>query len=157
MLTRESEKLTPDDIRDVESRLGIVIPGEVRDHYLQHNGGIPDPNCWMMDNSVWHCVQMFLPIKYGRRTLESVYKQGAEKGYLTKNLIPFGNDHGGNYFCFDETGRVYFCAMDVWSRELSDEANRKNATKLLAPSFNEFVAGLVPDPEKEEDEEDNDQ
>src|SRR5262249_49033456 len=156
MFLRESEKLTPDDIRALEAKLGFTIPIEVKEHYLRHNGGIPDPNCWMMENGEWHCIQQFIPMKYGRRTLDSVYLQGIEKGYLTKNLVPFANDHGGNYFCCDEAGRVYFCAMDVWSRGLPDEANRKRATKLLAASFSAFVSGLVPDPEKEEDDEDDD-
>lgn len=151
MFLRESERLTPDDIRHVELNLGITLPAEVTQHYLDHNGGIPDPNCWMMDNGEWHCVQQFLPVKYGRRTLETVYLQGIEKGYLAKNLIPFANDHGGNYFCVDQEGRVYFCAMDVWDRDLSDETNRKNATKLLVDSFSAFVAGLVPDPEQDDE------
>jgi cell wall assembly regulator SMI1 len=150
MFRKLSESVNRNDINELEQKLGIIFPEEVKGHYLEYNGGIPDPNCWVMDNGEWHCVQQFLPMKHGKRTIESVYLQGMERGYLIAKTVPFANDPGGNYFCFNEAGQVYFYAMDVWSPDLPAEENRKKAAKRLAESFQEFVSGLEPDPEEDE-------
>ncbi|MGH9760486.1 MAG: SMI1/KNR4 family protein [Blastocatellia bacterium] len=152
MVRKPAERLTLNDLDEVELNRGVKLPDEVRRHYLEYNGGIPDPNCWVMENGEWHCVQQFLPIKYGKRTLESVYLKGVEKGYLGPEMVPFANDQGGNYFCFDQAGRVFFYAMDVWSPDATNEENKKRAAKLLADSFNEFVSGLDVNPVEDEDE-----
>jgi hypothetical protein len=147
MIRNASDKVTLDDIRGLASRLSIAIPEQVRTFYLAQNGGIPTLPCWMMENGEWHCIQSFLPMKYGKRTLESVYLMGVEKGYLAKNMVPFANDAGGNYFCFDHRGQVYFYAMDGWRGDVSLDENRKKAAQWLTGSFRAFIAGLVADPE----------
>jgi hypothetical protein len=145
------DSIMREDILEIASRLNIVIPQAVQAHYLRHNGGIPEPDCWIMENGEWHCVQAFLPMKHGRRTLESVYLQGIAKDYLARNVVPFANDAGGNYFCFEPRGRVCFYAMDGWNAERSVEENKKKATQWLANSFEEFIAGMVPNPEGSEE------
>lgn len=142
-----SERITQDDIRAVASRLDIAIPEQVEAFYLAQNGGVPTLSCWMMENGECHCIQTSLPMKYGKRTLESVYLMGIAKDYLTRNMVPFANDAGGNYFCFDHRGHVYFYAMDGWDSDLSMGENRSKAAQWLAGSFQAFIAGLVPDPE----------
>jgi len=138
--------LSREDLASVERDLGITIPEEVKAHYLRHNGETPDPGCWILENGEAACIAECFPIKHGERTLESVYKTGLEKGFLTKGLVPFANDWGGNYFCFDERGQAHFYAMDAWSDRLSMEENKKKAASLLTESFKAFIQGLVPDP-----------
>jgi hypothetical protein len=142
------EKLTAAEIAETAATLGIVIPDEVAEHYVAHNGGTPARPCWEQNDYEPSCVSEFLPIKHatkGGLSVERSYRNGVEKGFLPQGLVPFAVDWGGNYFCFDEDGHVYFYAIDAWSDRLSNEENRKKAARLLSRSFKTFVERLVPE------------
>ena len=153
MFQRVSKPLMLEDITQVELDLGILIPNEVKIHYLQHNGGLPDPNTWIIDEDfgIWHSVSTFFPMRYPSDfstgiTIESVYKQGQEKDFLLRDLVPFANDPGGNFFCFDPNGQVYFYSMDDWDQNLSKDENKLKSKRFLTNSFSAFVEGLTSEP-----------
>jgi hypothetical protein len=108
------ESLNETDFQGVERELGVRLPREVRDHYLQYNGGIPEHPCWKLDwGDEYSRVSTFLPMKYTLRrgrNVESVYRNGIDGEYLVRGLVPFANDEGGNYYCFNEHGEVFFYA-----------------------------------------------
>jgi hypothetical protein len=134
--------LTTEDVRTVEEQVKIKLPDEVKSHYLAYNGGVPQRPCWQLEDGEFHRVGVFLPMKYGLaggRTVETVYAKGTKGGYLTKDLIPFANDEGGNYFCFNPHGEIFFYAMDIWDKNLSDDENRRKAIEPLTHSFSAFV------------------
>lgn len=140
-----SKKLTPVDLAVVESALKIVLPDPVKSHYLEYNGGAPERTCWELESGEALCITDFLPMMYAfedGRTMESVYLKGLKRNFLVKGLVPFANDWGGNYFCFDDEGRVYFYSIDNWSDRRSTEDNKRAATKFLLPSFAEFIDRL---------------
>lgn len=74
--------------------------------------------------------------------MESVLAVARAKDILLGNLVPFASDWGGNYFCFDSHGRIYFYSLDDWSAEMSMEENKKNAARLLANDFDSFFERL---------------
>jgi hypothetical protein len=142
------EKITAAEIAEAGTALGVVIPDEVVRHYVEHNGGTPARPCWQSDDFEPACISQFLPIKHattGGLSVEKSYRNGVEKGFLPRGLVPFAVDWGGNYFCFDEDGGVYFFAVDAWSDDLSNEDNQKEATRFLSRSFKTFVDTLVPE------------
>ncbi|VEA08849.1 integrase [Salmonella enterica subsp. enterica serovar Sanjuan] len=60
------------------------------------------------------------------------------------NIIPFGNDWGGNYFCLNKNdSSVIFYATDSFDPELSMDKNHVLVQKKLASSFKEFMDKLV--------------
>lgn len=151
MFLNPSPAITANDIDAIEKALQVVIPKKVQEHYLAHNGGMPRPNCyWFIGDGIeWHRIRTFFPMKYpeGGRTLEKVYRLGIDKDDLIRNLVPFADDEGGNYFCFDETGRVFFYPLDAWDHELSRQENKEKTPEFLCSSFQAFVLGLAPNPE----------
>ncbi len=141
-----SNPVTLHDIQSVEKEIGLVFPKEMIDHYLRFNGGFAERNRWEYEEGEFHCVHGFIPIKHpsgSRKTIEEVYKKMISKNLLPKTFIPFARDPGGNFFCTDENGKVYYYVMDVWDDELSIEQNQKTATELICNSFAEFIDGLV--------------
>jgi hypothetical protein len=93
---------------------------------------------------VW--IGAFLPMKYSTKhhdTIEHVYRTRIADNYLTKGLVPFALDVGGNFVCFNERGEIFHYLMDVWSKKRSDEENRRRATRPLTYSFTSFVDHLV--------------
>jgi len=161
MFQRLARAINEQDIREIEHSLEITIPVEVREHYVEQNGGVPEPNCWYPEDDEPLCIARFLPMKYPGKaddlTVESVYRKGISKDYLIKNLVPFAVDWGTNFFCFNERGDVYFYAMDAWSGKLSTEENKRKAAKFLVGSFREFIAGLKPEETYENGSDENEE
>lgn len=146
IFSQTSQSISELEIREIEKNLNIIIPAEVREHYLMNNGGVPNFRYWFVDETIWHRIRKFLPMKYpvGGRTIETVYRMGIEKGYLIPGLVPFADDDGGNYFCFDEEARVFFYAIDAWDDSISYDANKLQISEQLCSSFEKFVDGLAP-------------
>ena len=148
-LKKSGESISPEEIEQVESELGVKLPSSLKSFYADKNGGVPEPNCWIRDDSDPLCVHRFLPMKYpgGNLTIEALYKRGLEKDFLPDDLIPFAVDSGSNFFCVDSEDRVFFYAMDSWRDKLSSDENKARARKFLANSFDEFIGGLTTEPE----------
>lgn len=136
-----------DEIRDAGIEMGVSFPDEMKTHYLRYNGGVPENPCWEQEDGITFCISEFLPIKYPSEggTLESTYKRLIEKKIIPNTLIPFAVDWGGNYFCTDPDGYVYFYATDAWSDKLTLEENQRKATRMLCESLSQFIEQLIPD------------
>ncbi len=142
--------ISSEDISFVEKQIGISLPDEVVNHYLSNNGGIPTKTYWVKDNWVYLWLHEFLPIKYTNettRTLEETYLFLRNKNLIPENLVPFAVDHGGNYFCFDSEGKIYFYTMDDWNSDFSYEENQEQSKQYLCKNINEFIDGLLEEPE----------
>lgn len=143
-LQHGKDALTPQDIAQVEAQIGCELPAQLRAFYLQHNGGHCQTNLFMAEDEGYK-INEFLPLKYGRNTLESTYL-GAflDNPLMPQNLVPFAGDAGGDYFCF-ATDDVQAGAIIFFESEYYDEPER--ALVFLAPSFSAFVAQLIVDPD----------
>jgi len=146
LFSKGGVNLSSEDIGDIQQHLNLVLPEELVNHYLIHNGGIPSNSFWILEDGCSLWVKKFLPMKFPvgtGRTLEDSYLLMVAKNVMPKGLIPFAIDHGGNYFCIDTSGEVYFYAVDRWDEALSDEQNHEKAKKKLGVSFQLFVNQLV--------------
>lgn len=63
---------------------------------------------------------------------------------IPRNLLPFANDWGGNFFCLnlDNYSIVYF-ATDSFDEDLTMQENHIKLQRYLTNSFPNFVDGLV--------------
>lgn len=138
------------ELQSLAALIGFDPPAALRRHYLRNNGGVPVLTAWELDSGELLVVSEFLPLgpaEIGRRTVATTFDVLRQRGVLKPGLVPFARDWGGNFLCFDAAGAVYFCALDVWHAQRSAAENIRHATKPLAASFDEFLAGLQADPD----------
>lgn len=137
--------VSADEIDQAENEMGLKIPLSLRSHFLQCNGGVPKKSWWESDEWEPLSVGEFMPIKYpidSDTTLEKTYIRTAKKNILPEDFVPFATDWGGNFFCIDAVGAIFFYAMDAWSGSCSLEENKRNATRFLCGNLPDFIDGL---------------
>ena len=135
--------LSANDLDEIQEQLNFRFPESMRQFYLSHNGGVPHPNCFQLDDDYWQ-VNEFLPIKFGRKgsLFEDTYNRLVTEGqdFFPRDLVPFAVDPGGDVFCFrissGDVGAIY-----CWVAE--NHATPETATVRLAESFESFLEQLV--------------
>lgn len=150
MFSMMSKKLTIEDIRKIEVQIGLKLPLQLVEHYLQYNGGVPDRTYFYSEEAdIETNVQTFLPFRYVNEigiTIEDRYVDYRNRKIMPEKLLPFASDAGGNKFCIDiETGQIYIVWLDLG--EVT-----KDCIVFLAEDFNEFMNKL--DDDEDEDDED---
>ena len=148
MFSKTSTKLSVDDLKSVEIKLGLILPDQLANHYLQFNGGIPDKPVFYSEKSdIETRIQVFLPMRNsnikGLPTFEEMYLKLKEQiTLLSRRYLPFAHDGGANPFCVDlETGNIVIIWLDIGIVD-------NKAIKYLANDFNDFIVNL----ENEEDD-----
>nr|WP_106781356.1 SMI1/KNR4 family protein [Lysinibacillus timonensis] len=140
MFYKCSLQLTKKDLEEIEITLGFQLPQELKDHYLQYNGGLPKKPCFFEEESGLETrVHVFLPMKYRNNigyTLEEGYLDFKNREITPQKYLPFANDAGGNVFCIDlDSKQVVLIYLDL------GEVNN-NSIKYLANDFMEFINNL---------------
>jgi cell wall assembly regulator SMI1 len=139
VLTDGAPPLTSADLDAVEGLLGVVLPADLRAHYLRWNGGVPVAACWVVDDEVVAEIAEFRPMRYGDGepydTVEDWYAAFVREGHLPAGVLPFAHDWGGAAFCLDLT------TQDV---ELHRFDTDVAPVRVLTRGFATFLAGLVP-------------
>ncbi|MCX8729199.1 SMI1/KNR4 family protein [Gilliamella sp. B2969] len=156
-----SEKsIDTSDIAEIESILKIKIPEQLKAFLLKQNGGMPENNTWIDPQGEYDYVTIheLVPIKYYATLndnkaylMDHIAQQFWNRELLSKQLLPFANDAGGNYFCINfNNGKIYYCTFDTWSDNLSVSDNQSKSTLFLCNSFNEFMSKLICDKDLED-------
>ena len=152
------KNISEQEIREVESKLGLSFPTDFKAHYLKWNGGTPNKPIFENPNIDYDYIEIrdFIAVRYARDfgddpdfTLEGRAVNEWEEMEVPPDLIPYAFDWGGNYICLHKnSGRIYYYVRDVWSDNISTEANFAKNTNLIADSFTEFLSYLHTDPEE---------
>lgn len=112
-----STQLTISDVNDVETILGFKLPQQLKEHYLQFNGGVPVKPCfYAQEVDLETEIAEFSPIKHknSSKLLEERYLDLINRNALPNRYLPFANDWGGNLFCIDlENDSVVLIWMDL--------------------------------------------
>ena len=151
------KNLSENDFNEVEKKLEVSFPSSFKSHYFKWNGGTPNLSCFVNDNIDYDYIEIrdFIPIKYSKQfeddpdfTLEGRAINEWELNELPKNLIPFAFDWGGNYLCLEKNSwQIIYYVRDVWSENISREANFKKNSIIIAKSFEEFLTCLEENPD----------
>lgn len=144
-MKESGEPLAETDIADFERDLGYSLPKDYRAFLLNYNGGVPKPDGFSL-------------VYWGGKPEEnrvSFYGLGASvhegdnlrwtqacfTGRIPSELLPIGDDPGGNQICLcvrgEQSGSVYF-----WDHELEHAPPTYKNTARLATTFSEFVSSL---------------
>ena len=143
------KNLSENDFNEVEKKLEVSFPASFKSHYFKWNGGDPNLSCFVNDNIDYDYIEIrdFIPMKYSKQfeddpdfTLEGRAINEWKLNELPKNLIPFAFDWGGNYLCLEKNSwQIIYYVRDVWSENISREANFKRNSIIIAKSFEEFL------------------
>ena len=151
------KNLSENDFNDVEKNLEVSFPASFKSHYFKWNGGTPTLSCFVNDNIDYDYIEIrdFIPMKYSKQfeddpdfTLEGRAINEWKLNELPINLIPFAFDWGGNYLCLEKNSwQIIYYVRDVWSENISREANFKKNSIIIAKSFDEFLNCLKENPD----------
>ena len=135
-----------EDFAAAELEMGVTLPTDLKKFIGSvSNGGVPQRAYWPLNNGEFLWVNCFLPLKnsFGRgRTIEETYQFCRKMNFLPEGCIPFAIDYGGNYFCADQRGTVFFFATDELHLDRSIEQNMESAQQCLDNGIIEFWNGL---------------
>ena len=138
--------ITNDDLNAAEVEMGVILPSDLREHYLKYNGGSPVHRSFRVDD-YYYVLRDFFPVKYGilddpTDTLEGTYD--LVKDAIPEGLLPFADDGAGNLFCYG-TSKENMHSIWYWDHEENDDPDLQ--LEFLAPSLQSFLEGLVEDPD----------
>lgn len=140
-----SSPVTTADLAALEQRLAIVLPEDLKAHYLRHNGGRPGPADFEKDGE-WYGIHQMMPMVHGGRNIdfEASYRSLVlDNPLFPSGVIPFAYDEGGDYFVYsvrpDSYGQILFVQSDYF-----EEPERY--VIFLSPSLTAFFDALAEAP-----------
>jgi hypothetical protein len=150
-IIESSNKLNEGDLSEVETLLNKKFPKELRNFYLNNNGGEIEGDRFIYnvdkdDNE--YAIQTFFPIKYKRTKGDSLLEKWTlmycNEKRIPENYIVFGCDWGGAPYCCEiETGHIYFADPD------NDDDNLENRMEFICTSLEEFINNMKTEDEFE--------
>ena len=136
-ITGQKASIGESDLRELEEQYGFQFPDEIRQFYLQYNGGQLERRHYVVQDDTFVLYNLY-SIKYGVATLNMKMELNYVDEWWPKELIPFGYDGGGNSFCFHKTsGKIYYVYEDTYD----DDDNVP--IECVAPEFLSFINNMV--------------
>lgn len=109
---KDDEKISIDDVLEIEQRFGFKMPEILRDYYLMYNGA-SIYNCVFSIDGYEVEVAKLVELKYGVLPLEKIIELDREDGFIPSNMIPVARNSGGDYYYWnDQSGQVYLYLSD---------------------------------------------
>ena len=136
-------RLDPSEIKSIEHQIGFRLPDDYA-HFLADYGGyafesyVEFPYLQSYPGGERGMFNVFFGIMPGS-SYDLTGNLRTYQGRISSDLLPIGNDPGGNIICLsivgDDRGAVYF-----WDHE--EEASEGSNAYLIARSFDEFINSL---------------
>ena len=109
---KDDEKISIDDVLEIEQRFGFKMPEILRDYYLMYNGASMY-NCVFSIDGYEVEVAKLVELNYGVLPLEKIIEMDREDGFIPSNMIPVARNSGGDYYYWnDQSGQVYLYLSD---------------------------------------------
>jgi hypothetical protein len=110
--TKDDEKVTIDDVLDIESRFGFKMPEILKDFYLMYNGSSIYPCIFSIDGYEVEVAKL-VELKYGFLPLEKNIETDRTDGFIPFDMIPVARNSGGDYYYWNnQSGQVYLYLSD---------------------------------------------
>jgi hypothetical protein len=149
-IEESARQLLPEDIRRIESLIGMRLPVDYVTFMLKYNGGYPIPSAFPIEgfvNNPFGVIQVFFGIDRPIESSNLDWNFETFNGRIPANLFPIACDDGGDLICLslfgEDAGAVLF--WDCYAE--SSEPSYENVYRI-ASSFQEFVDGIIELPEE---------
>jgi hypothetical protein len=133
-------------VADFESRIGHPLPDDYQQFLRMYNGGKPKPSGFRFVLRRGHYSDSVVNWLYaigGMQGLDLEWNRDTFSHRMPRDLLPIGEDPGGNQICLgiagDVRGKIYF-----WDHEREAGGDWSNVD-LVADSFDAFLRGLTAD------------
>ena len=143
-LLNTGNELSDDDISRFEAEFELTLPHEDRAFLLRHNGGVPEPGWYSMNDEYEDEISQFFVLGASNRHTSLADKVATYRDWILPAYLPFADCAGGDVLCLSlreaELGAVYH-----WNHGLANRAGEPyedNMTRL-ANSLSEFVDGVT--------------
>ena len=141
-ITDVKDCLTEVDLLEIETKYNFKFPKEIREHYLEYNGGTLEKEIFNDSDGFKYIFNWFIPIKYGKRNLATLLDILRVDPILPEWLIPFADDPGGDLLCFSikegEEGSIYY-----WSHEYEYGEDPEKHIWYLTRTLEEFINSMI--------------
>ena len=117
------------ELKNFEFENGCQIPSYLRKCIINYNGGRPERKVFDTAVSKGRMIKKLLSLNYG--DVENIWDAYKCMQQEDRDLIPFANDPGGNFICFNkDSGEIY-----LWLHET-------DTVEYVAESFEDFLGKL---------------
>ncbi len=133
------------DIKQIimlEENFSVIFPKKYTEFIIIHNGAsliIDSFNFYDNDLEQQNNASIaFIPIEKITKFMEGLLNESKDDpGYFSQKLIPFGDDGGGNYMCFDyREHKGNNPPIIYWNHSVYENSKR---ISFIANSFEEFI------------------
>lgn len=173
-VTRAGDSLNESDLTTFEAKLGIKLPQQLREYYLNYNGGLPAPLDIPEDDTVWVRLKWkqgvdasrvgpaagleYLLLIDANPARDFLRTYGDFKHRIPADCLCFARNAGGSLFLIGigqhNLGRIFFWARSFEADIEGGESVSYDNIADVADSFNEFMAALRGEPKPDESLED---
>lgn len=134
--TAKYDPLPDEMIVNLENTLGVILPGDYKIMLQNHHGDSPlESDIRDQETAEVMIGGMGNLLNADPADSNSVYSCAE---YVADRVIPFAEDGGGNFTCFDYRNGIHSPQIVFWFHEYDEDENYS----LLASSFSEFIERL---------------
>ena len=91
--------LSPNDLAEVEAKVGRPLPKEYKSFLLKHNGGRPVLDSVSHNGEHFDFIGHFYAVRGEMYYNDLVRQIGEHEGMIPKGYLPIGESPGGDVFC----------------------------------------------------------
>ena len=109
---KDDEKITIEDIAEIEKTFSFQMPEILKEYYLANNGASIHRCIFSVDGYEVEVAKL-VELKYGYLPLEKIIEMDRKDGFISPNMIPIARNSGGDYYYWDsKSGKVYLFLCD---------------------------------------------
>ncbi len=135
------------DIKRVEHRLGVRLPEDIKQHYLLHNGGRPNPRFFVRNGEAYEVHEFFsMNPADDESSFERAYEiLVGQTPEFPRGYVPFAGDSTGDVYIYsvrpESCGNIALCSHE-------DYEDHDRYVVFLAPTLREFINFFTEDPDE---------
>lgn len=137
-------QLTTARLVALERQLGVVLPENYKLFLLNHNGGRPKPNFFLIhgfERNPFGSIHYFFGIDDDVKSSDVGWNYKTYYGRMPRELLPIAGDGSGNVICLSIKGAnkefIYY-----WDHDAETSAPTYDNLYLISDSFDNFLSGI---------------
>lgn len=130
-----------EDMKRLEEHFCIQLPEDMKQFYLEHNGGVLPKESRIDEEScrLRHFLSLEHQYQEQDTTIYEMLKWQKMDGFIPMKYVPFCMDEAGDFYYIQVSGEEYGTVYYIFSECLDDFLNDPKGEGLIAHSFSEFL------------------